>query len=359
MQSVKQTSSTWLDFSGVTGHKITRFSTIAYSILLIFWILAARFGGERWWPCSILLYLAPQVWLLPLGLLIPAALVFDRRMLAVLFFCVLLTVFCYAGCRLGLGRRQASAGSPFLTVVTNNIGENHRQSLDPFLREQNPDLIVIQDARRIAGLYRRVYPERSVAYVGEFVLISRYPIISAQPCAGPRWRLLPAAIFRVAWPGHPFTLYAVHIPTPRSDFNRLRGRGFLVDLARGGLWRNIAAYREAMLKRVEVAHALSEQMEREPGPVLAAGDFNMPSWGFVNSIFTARLTDAFDACGRGFGFSFPGDEGFPLRLIGPWLRLDRLFCNRGFVPMSCKVEENRRSQHRAVAARFEWVGNRH
>lgn len=359
MQSVKQALHSLLNFSACSPRKFTRFSGFAYFVFLIFWILTARFLGERWWPSSILIYVAPQFWLLPLAILIPAALLFDRRLLAVLLFCGVLIVFFYADLRLGLGSRSAPAGSPCLTVVTNNVGENHRLSLDPFLHEQNPDLVVLQDTRRIPGIVRQTYPGKSVAHVGEYMLISRFPIISAQRCSGLNWRLLPSAIFRVDWKGHPFTLYAVHIPTPRPDFNRLRGRGFLAELARGRLWANIAAYRQAMADRLAVARALAEQMEREPGPVLAAGDFNMPSWGFIDSIFSARLTDSFAACGRGFGFTFPADEGFPLRLLGPWLRLDRIYCNRGFVPLSCVAEKNRRSQHRAVAARFQWIGNRH
>ena len=359
MHSVKQFLTGLSDNGWNRARRLSRVAGIGYAIFLALWIAIARLFGERWWPTSVLIYLPPQVWLLPLGILIPAAFILERRLLAILFACLLMVVFCFAGFRLGLGSRSASAGSSVLTVLTNNVGENHRQSMAAFVKETNPDVMVFEDAARHAVAYRRAYPGWTVAAAGEYVLVSRFPVSHVELVHPPElWRNPPAAAFRVDWPGRPFTLYAVHLPTPRMDFVRLRGRGFVVELVRGTLWQRIAIYRQAMQKRVELARWLAREMGQQHEAVLAAGDFNMPSWGAVDAIFDAHLTDAFEASGWGFGFTFPGDLHNPLTLFEPWLRLDRAFCNRAWIPLTCRVEPHRRSQHRCVAARFEWIGNR-
>jgi vancomycin resistance protein VanJ len=79
----------------------------------------------------------------------------------------------------------------------------------------------------------------------------------------------------------------------------------------------------------------------------------MPSRGHIHGLFASHLTDAFAACGRGYGLTFPGYTSNPLTLFGPWLRIDYLFAGRGFKPIYCNTERERKSQHRAVAARFE------
>ena len=330
-----------------------------YGIFLAGFVGMSRIFGERCWPISPFLYLPAQTWLLPLVILVPGALVFNRRLLPVFAGCFLLVVVCFAGFRFGLGSRGPRGGAPFVTVLTNNIGESHRQSMAAFVQNQDPDLMVLEDARGRSSWYRRAYPGRSVAGVGEFVIISRFPISNARLLVEPGGQIPVAAAFRVEWPGRSFTLYAVHLPTPRRDFYRLRGRGFLAELLRGRSGGRVSEYAEAMRKRGLMAQWLAGVISAEKDPVLAAGDFNAPSWGYVHSLFDASLTDAFDAAGRGFGFTFPGDTRNPLTLFGPWLRLDYLFCNRGWVALSCCVEPGRRSQHRCVAARFEWLGNRH
>ena len=341
------------------ARRFTRFTGIGYGIFLVLLSGMSRLFGESWWGLSPFLYLPFHVWLLPLVPLVPAAWFYTRRTLSFLAACVFWFVLFFAGFRFGLGSREAEPGSACVTVLTNNIGQSHRQSMAEFVKETDPDVIVLQDAAGRGPWYRRVRPDRSVVASGEFVVISRFPISRSWLPQMPKWRLPPVAAFQIEWPGRPFTLYAVHLPTPRHDLYGLRGRGFLAEAFRGGSAHRISQYAEAMRARVEVARSLSEAIAAEKGPVLVAGDFNAPSWGYVHSLFAAPLTDAFSATGRGFGFTFPGDTVNPLTGFGPWLRLDCLFCNNGWQPLWCKVELARRSQHRAVAARFEWHGDHH
>ena len=354
MQNAEQTPLRLLGNRWIWGYRLTRSVGIGYAFSLAGLVLLSRFFGERCWPLSPFLYLPAQTWLLPLAVLLPAALFFDRRLLALLAFCVWLVVFCFGGLRLGLGTRAPAPGTPCLTVLTNNIGQANHQSIIPFVNEQNPDLIVLQEAHGFAC--NRVFPGRFSTGVGEFIMISRFPITQVQALTGPRWRNAPAAMFKVDWPGHPITVFAVHIPTPRPDFLRLRGHGFLAELLLGKTRGRFEAYAGAIRQRVEVARWLEARIAEESGPVLAVGDFNMPSWGCLHARFTSRLTDSFEAAGRGFGFTFPGFTRNPVSFFGPWLRIDYLFANREWTPLTCQTEPHRPSQHRCVAARFALSG---
>ena len=326
--------------------------TAVFSLLILF-----RFVGERWWPVSVLLYLPMQTWLLPLAIFFPLAALFQRRLLIIFVLCLLPFVLWFAGLRFRLRKQTPAVGAPCLTLLTNNIAQSNRQSMSGFVRAEAPDILVFEEATGRAAAFRRAYPGRWVAAAGEFVVVSRYRVESGRFVSAPPWRNPPAASFRIAWPEGPFTLFVVHVPTPRPDFLHLRGRGLLWELVRspGSLGQRIADYRESMRMRVVVARALAEAMAAEPGPVLAAGDFNMPAWGFIHSLFASRLTDAFEAAGSGFGFTFPGETRNPVAGFGPWLRIDTIFCNRNWKVLSCDAEPWRRSKHRCVAARFELV----
>ena len=350
MPNPKQRSVRLLDNGWFWGCRIMRVGAILYAIFLALLVLMSRFFGEGCWPLSPLLYLPAQVWLLPMVILVPAALVSDRRLLILLTLCLWLVGFCYAGLRVGIGSPRSNPGAPRLTVVTNNIGQANHQSILPFTNIQNPDLIALQESGSFN--YRKAFPGWPATGIGEFVLISRFPITQAKYLTGPHWRNPPASMFKIDWQGRPITVFVVHIPTPRRDFYGLRGRGFLAEILRGKAPQHFARYAEAMRQRVEVARWLEQRMAEETGPVLALGDFNMPSWGFVHALFTRRLTDSFEAVGRGFGFTFPGYTRNPLSFFGPWLRLDYVFCNRDWTPLTCKTEPHRASQHRAVAAQF-------
>ena len=110
-----------------------------------------------------------------------------------------------------------------------------------------------------------------------------------------------------------------------------------------------------MAERVKLARRLEGVFEREKKPFIVAGDFNMPDHGWIHRFFAARLTDAFATAGSGWGATFPGDSEYPFSFRGPWLRIDYIFAGRGFRPVYARVEQERRSEHRAVAARLARV----
>jgi endonuclease/exonuclease/phosphatase family metal-dependent hydrolase len=313
-----------------------------------------EFLGERCWPLAILLYLPQSVFLLPMIVLIPAALLAEvpprsHALLACCLIMFLLHVPFYPA--IGRGSSPVS-----MKLMTNNFATNHGLPLQPFIDAEDPDFVAIEDAEGKGLAFQRANPGRTVRAIGQFVIVSKWPVKSEASLGWPLWRGQPvAAVFDAAWRGRDVAIYAVHLPTPRNDFAKLAGLGLLKEIAgRNRRRSDDMSFGESMTARVQLARDLSTVLARETRPFLAAGDFNMPSDGCVHRVICSGLTDCFARAGWGFGFTFPCDTHDPLTLGGPWLRLDYVFAGPGWKTLDCREEPRRRSKHRAVVATLGW-----
>lgn len=328
---------------------------VAYLFLLVILLAALEWWGERSWIVSALLYVPPQVWLLPLAVLVPAGLFLRPRLCVYHIVCIL-----FVGCVFMRVRWHSRPvhNPEMLTLVTNNFGQNNHQSLDPLIGKENPDIVVLQDAPG-ASVWARKFPERFVSAKGEFLTISKYPIKSAAFVPSVNWRGKPVAVrLEISFNGHPLVVYSVHLPTPRPDFAKLRGTGLLREfIGRNRRGSDGRSFSESMAARVEMAKQLRDVIAEERLPFIVAGDFNMPDRGYIYHLFASQFTDAFAKSGRGWGLTFPGSTHNPLTGFGPWMRLDQIFAGRGWEPVYCEAEPGRRSQHRAMIAIFRPMEN--
>ena len=62
---------------------ILRSSLLAYIVVFALSLLLTRYMAESWWVTTLALYSAPTIWLLPMALLIPAAIFLERKQLLV------------------------------------------------------------------------------------------------------------------------------------------------------------------------------------------------------------------------------------------------------------------------------------
>ena len=330
--------------------RIISVAVFSYVSLLLALFVAMEFIGERWWPLAVLIYLPQRIFLLPLIVLIPAAMLAEASLgvyssLAAAVIIYLWHVPFYPG-------MGGSVDPATIKLMTNNYGQNHGTHIEPFIDAEDPDFVALDDATGQVRAFHLSYPHRVVLGVGQFVCISKAPVLSAQSLAWPLWRGQPvAAVFLVHWQGQDIAIYAVHLPTPRGDFEKLAGLGFLKEMAGRNRRRSDGmSFAESMTARVQLARDLASVFSGEGRPFIVMGDFNMPSEGYVHRIIRGNFTDCFEQAGVGFGFTFPCDTWNPLTFGGPWLRLDYILAGPGWHAVDCKVEPDRRSQHRAVAA---------
>lgn len=338
--------------------------SLGYAALLVLGALAFEHIGERNLSVAFALYLPRHVFLFPGLLLLPVVLLTHWRAGLVLAC----TMVFFPWQAMGWKARpvpQPIASDPetSLTVLTYNRGQHMNLSLQPFKDWVKPDIIALQEA-----------PKRSVGYskdpaygefghfqdIGQFTVLSRYPILNSsliEMTEGGR-TAKPVARFEIDFNGRRVALYSVHFTSPRDTlFYYARGAALYGILGLPGTnWgekrKTAQVYWD---ERIEQARQLLAAVEADPLPAIVVGDFNAPAGGYIHSLVSDRLSDAHLRAGHGFGLTFPGTSRNPLVFDSPWMRIDYLFCDPDWNVAWCITEPDRKSQHRAVAARFRLV----
>jgi endonuclease/exonuclease/phosphatase family metal-dependent hydrolase len=309
--------------------------------------VAVRWLGERNGATAFAMYAPPGIWAVPLVVLaagIPAA-GWRRRLAA------WLAAAFYLGCVHAEFRwnRPGPPGGEVFKLVSNNAGQSPLRTLQGVLAAERPDAVALQDVPGGVRACRTLFPGWNIVGFGEFILLSRHPILGVTPVEGARWRRRAvAARFEVEWGGERIAVYNVHFPSPRRDLGRARPEdaltGILDPLALPESGAKLS-FGEAMAARLGLARAFAREVSREALPALVAGDFNLPDLGPGYRALAAEMTDAFDVAGRGYGYTFPGVTRNPLALFRPWLRLDYQFAGAGWRVVECRVEPPRPAQH--------------
>ncbi|MCB1224361.1 MAG: hypothetical protein KDK99_01000 [Verrucomicrobiales bacterium] len=330
--------------------------------------LAMHWIGERNLTTGFLLFLPPVIWFLPLLFVLPACLIAARK---TFLFVLLITAWLLywgldwrPGAADELLTQPSTRGPNTLTVLTNNRGQHAGQSLQPFKNLTQPDLMVFQEASARAAGYLNApgYTEFIDAKsIGEFTLLSRFPIKTAELLPNPDDPSKPhlfAARFVVAWrDNQEIAVYSVHLPSPRDFLLALRRGAFLYGVlgVAGGSWSEKKQHYESFFdQHLRFTESLLQQVRSDPLPVVVAGDFNAPSVGYIHTLLTQDLADTQETSGSGFGFTFPGTTHNPLSLGGPWIRIDCLFVSTAWRSLASMAEPERRSQHRAACAVLEF-----
>jgi endonuclease/exonuclease/phosphatase family metal-dependent hydrolase len=234
------------------------------------------------------------------------------------------------------GSKHVPETADVLRVVTCNRGQHAGHQIEPFIDQMQADVVVLQEssARQQLPLSPSLTQQSKL---GEFVLLSRYPILNTQAVVrqmnGKRW--FRAARFEVKTPARTVVIYNVHLPSPRKELKNLRP-GTSAQM----FWYDQEALMEEVLQLIEA----------ETVPVIVCGDWNVPPLGPLYRRMTEQLSDAHLSVGSGAGYTFPGDVWNPLSLGKPWLRLDYILCNAECEVLRCETEAPSASQHSAVGA---------
>ena len=324
--------------------------------LAIIW-LAIRFVGETNITTGFLAFLPPFAWFIPWILLGPFCLLFDRKCLVAISALSLAFITLFMGFRVGTHPDVGQHDLNQLTILTYNRGQHMNQSLQPFKVLTMPDVMVMQEAgNRAAGyLGSPDYGEFVDGIsVGEHTILSRFPLEENQVIhAADRTSRVIAIRFVIDWNGRAVSIYSVHLLTPRDVLRSYSRGAFLWGVlgVPGTPWAEKRRhYQQFWDGQIADAKKILAAAATDSNPVIIAGDFNSPSLGYIHRMITNDWNDAHENAGSGFGFTFPGVTRNPLSLGGPWMRIDYIFFGDQWEAVSCVTEEDRPSQHRALAA---------
>ena len=104
-------------------------------------------------------------------------------------------------------------------------------------------------------------------------------------------------------------------------------------------WRDQALTRQKQMEQAQKVAARLKTVQTGR-PLILGGDFNAPHGDKVFGLFRGRLTDAFNKAGVGWGNTFSNHH--------PLVRIDQLWLDDHFRPLSVRAQRSERSDHRMV-----------
>jgi endonuclease/exonuclease/phosphatase family metal-dependent hydrolase len=200
-----------------------------------------------------------------------------------------------------------------------------------------PDVVALQGWSSQYDL-RALLPDLGwhLSVRGELGLASRYPIRDVS-VLGSEWMKGGGQVGRytLETPDGPVVLFNVHLTSPHAGLQAVRDDplGATSELTK------------SITLRQEASRTACGWVAEAPGPVLLAGDFNMPPESAVYRRDWSRYTDAFGTAGFGTGYTW----------FCPYhgLRIDHIMAGSGWRCLGCWVGPNVGSDHRPLIA--EWV----
>jgi vancomycin resistance protein VanJ len=120
---------------------------------------------------------------------------------------------------------------------------------------------------------------------------------------------------------------------------RLHPYGIRADLWSPDCWREQRENREHQREQFKW---LAREVEKVPAdvPVILGGDFNLPAGDKLFRILDGRIHDTFRHAGHGWGDTLDNDF--------PFIRIDQIWCDTHFEPVSTVAQKTVNSDHRMV-----------
>ncbi len=272
-------------------------------IALVMWTL-----GDRWWMATVLLFIGRWIFLVPLAVLLPAAIVVRRRLVWVLVPAALVAAGPVLGAHLGWrSLLSPPKGMPFRVVSFNTDGGGQLAiDLPIVLTAWNADVVALQECGPELATAVRAVADWHHHIVNELCFLSRYPIRDSSVMDRTALEAVrnggegiggsgDVARYVIATPSGDVQFTNLHLETPRKglevlsvfDIDRLRENTLLREI-------------ESDLARRWVDQGVA----RNPMPMLVAGDFNTPVESRIfQTHWSDGLDDAFSRIGRGLGMT--------------------------------------------------------
>jgi endonuclease/exonuclease/phosphatase (EEP) superfamily protein YafD len=312
--------------------------TIVTGLGIALWSLS-----DEWWPATILLFLARWILLLPLLVLLPAAVAVHRAALAPLAVAALLVVWPVMGFRSGWRRLLPHPAGTHVRVVSFNAdgGDRIAPNLRLLLAQWEPDVVALQECGRDLAEAMRQLRDWNQHRVRQLCFLSRYPILDAKVMDRTVLDIVSkdevagiggagdVARYTVQTPVGAVSITNLHLETPRKGLDELV-------TGNGGLRR---LRQNTELRRIESKLA-RQFVDSGHGPTLVAGDFNTPVESRIFGRSWRDLTDAFSRVGFGFGMT----------KANGWIRvrIDHVLSGPGWTADAVTVGRDVGSDHRPL-----------
>jgi endonuclease/exonuclease/phosphatase (EEP) superfamily protein YafD len=223
-----------------------------------------------------------------------------------------------------------------LRVMTYNAGErgNDPQVVGGFVQRERPDVLIVNEWPAAASELLPRLPEGWHAAEHQTTIVfSRYAIQSVEKLGPDRFRKpwrAPALRCELTTPFGTICVVGLHLDTPREGLEAMRG-----PLSRAG------AEMEQMTEDRRSESELASQLAAESlGPVIVAGDFNMPVDSALYQRYWSSWQNAFSIAGLGYGHTKY------TRFFG--IRIDHVLAGREWQVLSARIGPDLGGDHRPL-----------
>ncbi|WP_437790383.1 endonuclease/exonuclease/phosphatase family protein [Sorangium sp. So ce693] len=337
-----------------------RFFVLAVAVLYLLAVasiwLALPIVGDRWWPGTLFLFGPRQIVALPLLVIVPAALLVQRRALVPAALASAIVAGPILGFTFSLRALSGDADSADLRVASFNTGSRamNIDRLKGFVAETRPDVLALQECSAPEQELSAAFPGWSVHVDHGMCLVSRHPLLEVESRdrrdvwdKGGHGAILRYAIALpdASRPGaheppgmRTFSLLNLHLETPREAIEALMH----------GLWKQAEEHDRVIALRVWESELARQWVDEAPYPVVVAGDFNMPVDSAIYRRFWAGFENAFSRAGLGFGATKR------TRWFG--VRIDHVLAGPGWTTERAWVGPDLGSDHLPIVADLRWSG---
>ena len=316
--------------------RITKLS-IVYTLLIGLWVFARLLMGDHFLPLAVLNNFAEYLFI-PLPFIILESLYHRNRFTPILAIPAGVFIVIWGAQYLPSPLPQYWQDTSRLRVMTFNVQSSNQAPhlLASSILNEFPDLVGFQELsrRNLPALQEDIknrlpyttfdlYDER----LSDVGLASRFPILSAERIPFPPRDAAIRAV--VDWDGLKINVYVLHFSS--DNFFEFR----------------ITEYpqleRENLTDRAIQVTRLMEELDSHYGPVIIFCDCNFTDTTTTYKQLSARLFDSFKRKGWG-----PGHTLHPPGFALPVLRIDYIWHNLAFFPISSHVGDRQSSDHHPV-----------
>ena len=305
------------------------------------WLLLL--SADEWWPSTILLFSPRWVLVLPLALLLPAAVYLRSKWsIIVLLAAGLIVAGPVSSFNVPWQRIAGStpSGQPFRVMTLNMHYLNADTAiLEELIAHEQPDVIAIQEWPGWERTSLKSKPEWHVHATSKLFLASRHPIRQVIDLGNESMgEHASVARYDLDTPLGLVHVFSLHTATDR--------RGISDTLRRDG--RGPSELQANSTRRREQCEYVAKQAGGLQGPILLMGDFNTPPESTIFTQVWKDYTDAHSAAGWGWGYTFFGAK--------TRVRIDHVLAGKGWRFTGCGVGPYVGSPHRPVIAGLVWAG---
>ncbi len=308
----------------------------ALSIAVISQLVLIRWLGDVWWPGTILMFAPRWPLLLPIGVLGIACLIWRRSLLRVNLAVALLLAGPIMGFCIPLPCVISKAdGYPIRIFTANTGGGVHPELLREEIKRAEPDVVAFQEfpGKWLGDVIDSTWQRREAHGLA---VASRFPILESSVCSGSQLGHYHDVGLRVRiqTPAGDLWVCCIYLNSPRNGFEE-----FMV--TRRGIF-GIGAIQKNTQQRGEQSLLVSEWVGELNGPVVVAGDMNLPPESYFFRRDWSSRRDAFPAASFGYGHTW----------FTRWhgVRIDHVLVDASFAVSACHVAGYTGGDHHPVVA---------